>query len=74
MKREFRFLIVDEYQDTNTVLERIFFKLAKGYKNLCIVGGDDQALYRFRGATVENLVEFPHRCKQQLGIAPTRID
>ncbi len=70
----FRHLIIDEYQDTNTVQERIFFKLARGSKNICIVGDDDQALYRFRGATVENLVEFPTRCQQSLKCKPVRID
>ena len=69
----FRFVIIDEYQDTNTVQEKIFFKLAAGHKNLCVVGDDDQALYRFRGATVENFVEFPKRCQTHLGQTPTKI-
>jgi len=55
-------VIVDEYQDTNTVQERIFFPLRAATKNICVVGDDDQALYRFRGATVENFVQFPERC------------
>ncbi len=66
-------VIVDEYQDTNTVQELLFFKLARGNRNICIVGDDDQALYRFRGATVENLVEFEQRCKTYLGVKPKRI-
>jgi DNA helicase-2/ATP-dependent DNA helicase PcrA len=69
----FRQVIVDEYQDTNTIQERIFFQLASGTNNICVVGDDDQALYRFRGATVENFVEFPSRCEQYLGLAPKRI-
>ncbi|MGD8753521.1 MAG: ATP-dependent helicase, partial [Anaerolineales bacterium] len=69
----FRYVIVDEYQDTNTIQERIFFRLASGMGNICVVGDDDQALYRFRGATVENFVEFPGRCKQYLGKSPHRI-
>jgi DNA helicase-2/ATP-dependent DNA helicase PcrA len=69
----FKHVIVDEYQDTNTIQESIFFKLAEGHKNICVVGDDDQALYRFRGATVENFVEFPTRCKQHLGQSPRRI-
>ncbi len=70
----YKHIIIDEYQDTNHVQEKIFFSLAKGHKNICIVGDDDQALYRFRGATVENLVEFEQRCKSHLGIKPHKID
>lgn len=69
----FKHIIVDEYQDTNTIQERIFFKLAEGSGNICVVGDDDQALYRFRGATVENFVQFPERCQHYLGRTPRRI-
>lgn len=69
----FKHVIVDEYQDTNTIQEKVFFKLAAGNQNICVVGDDDQALYRFRGATVENFVEFPARCQQYLGQLPRRI-
>ena len=69
----FKHVIIDEYQDTNTIQERLFFKLASGHKNLCIVGDDDQALYRFRGATVENFVDFPERCRNYLRVAPHTI-
>jgi len=69
----FKHVIVDEYQDTNTVQERIFFRLAAGHKNFCAVGDDDQALYRFRGATVENFVQFPKRCARLLGVESTEI-
>ncbi len=72
-ERIFKHVIIDEYQDTNTVQERIFFRLAAGHKNLCVVGDDDQALYRFRGATVENFVEFPERCKKKFGAPPKEI-
>ena len=67
---QFKYIIVDEYQDTNYVQEQLFFTLAKKNKNLCIVGDDDQALYRFRGATVENLVFFEERCEKYLGVKP----
>ena len=70
----YKYVIIDEYQDTNHIQEKIFFSLAKGHKNICIVGDDDQALYRFRGATVENLVEFERRCKSHLGLKPHKID
>jgi DNA helicase II / ATP-dependent DNA helicase PcrA len=69
----FRYVILDEYQDTNTIQESLFFKLAEGHKNICVVGDDDQALYRFRGATVENFVEFPERCRERLGLKPHQI-
>ncbi len=69
----FKHVIVDEYQDTNTIQERIFFKLAAQNRNLCVVGDDEQALYRFRGATVENFVEFPQRCINYFGQAPREI-
>jgi DNA helicase II / ATP-dependent DNA helicase PcrA len=71
--RVFRHVIVDEYQDTNHVQERIFFRLAAEHRNLCVVGDDDQALYRFRGATVENFVEFPARCQEHLARQPKTI-
>lgn len=69
----FNHVIVDEYQDTNTIQERLFFRLAAGSRNLCVVGDDDQALYRFRGATVENFVQFPQRCLQAFGVEPVAI-
>ncbi len=69
-----RHIIVDEYQDTNHVQESIFFHLARGHKNLCVVGDDDQALYRFRGSTVENLVEFEARCHKHLGLRPRTLN
>lgn len=69
----FKHVIVDEYQDTNYIQERIFFRLAAGTHNICVVGDDDQALYRFRGATVENFVQFPQRCQAHLDCSPARI-
>jgi DNA helicase-2/ATP-dependent DNA helicase PcrA len=63
----FEHIIVDEYQDTNSVQEALYFELAKSSKNLCVVGDDDQALYRFRGATVENFVQFKRRVKAGIG-------
>ena len=56
-----RYVIVDEYQDTNYVQEQLLLKLTSRHANLCVVGDEDQSLYRFRGATVRNILEFPTR-------------
>ena len=69
----FQHVIVDEYQDTNSIQEKLFFALADGGQNLCVVGDDDQALYRFRGATVENFVQYPSRCQLHWGRDPDKI-
>ena len=53
-----RYLLVDEYQDTNHIQEQLLLKLAGASRNLCVVGDEDQSLYRFRGATVRNILEF----------------
>jgi DNA helicase-2/ATP-dependent DNA helicase PcrA len=55
-----RYVMVDEYQDTNYVQEQLLLRLAGTEGNLCVVGDEDQAMYRFRGATVRNILEF-HR-------------
>ena len=57
----FRYVLVDEYQDTNYIQEQLLLKLAGADENLCVVGDEDQSLYRFRGATVRNILEFPRR-------------
>lgn len=53
-----QYFMVDEYQDTNTIQERLLLQLSSRHKNLCVVGDDDQGLYRFRGATIRNILEF----------------
>lgn len=53
-----QYYMVDEYQDTNTIQERILLLLTSRNHNLCVVGDDDQGLYRFRGATIRNILEF----------------
>lgn len=60
-QRSCRYLMVDEYQDTNPIQERLLRLLSAKTGNLCVVGDDDQSLYRFRGTTVRNLLDFPKR-------------
>ncbi len=59
--RDLRYVLVDEYQDTNYIQEQLLLKLTDKTRNLCVVGDEDQSLYRFRGATVRNILEFPQR-------------
>lgn len=54
----YKYILVDEYQDTNTVQYRLVSLLSQKYGNLCVVGDDDQSIYRFRGATIENILNF----------------
>ncbi|MEG7531196.1 MAG: UvrD-helicase domain-containing protein, partial [Hungatella sp.] len=57
-QERFRYIMVDEYQDTNTVQFKLISQLAGKYGNLCVVGDDDQSIYKFRGANIENILGF----------------
>lgn len=57
-QERFRFIMVDEYQDTNTAQFKLVSLLAAKYRNLCVVGDDDQSIYRFRGANIGNILNF----------------
>ncbi len=61
VRKSIRYIMVDEYQDTNFIQERLVFLLAGDRKNICVVGDDDQGMYRFRGATIRNILEFPDK-------------
>lgn len=70
-QRKFRYVLVDEYQDTNHMQYLLTSLLAGGYENICVVGDDDQSIYRFRGATIENILSFE---KQYPGCRTIRLE
>lgn len=61
LHEKIKYIMIDEYQDTNYIQEQIVFMLGGEAKNICVVGDDDQGLYRFRGATIRNILEFPKK-------------
>lgn len=74
-----KYIMIDEYQDTNYIQEQIVFLLAGERQNIAVVGDDDQGLYRFRGATIRNILEFPrkfeeNKCKQVALVINYRSD
>lgn len=62
-QRQFRYILADEYQDTNHAQYVLISLLADGYRNICVVGDDDQSIYKFRGATITNILEFESQYK-----------
>ena len=68
LRSRYKYFMIDEYQDTNSIQERILLKLLNNQQNICVVGDDDQGLYRFRGATIRNILEFENnfngRCQR----------
>ncbi len=70
-QRKFRYVLVDEYQDTNHLQYLLASMLAGGHENICVVGDDDQSIYRFRGATIENILSFE---KQYQGARTIRLE
>jgi len=76
LQEKIKYIMVDEYQDTNYIQEQIVFLLAGDKQNICVVGDDDQGLYRFRGATIRNILEFPSKFKgdKQCRIIPLVVN
>ena len=70
-QKKFRYVLIDEYQDTNNLQYLLASTLAGGYENFCVVGDDDQSIYRFRGATIENILSFE---KQYPGCRTIRLE
>ncbi len=70
-QRKFQYVLVDEYQDTNHLQYLLTSLLAGGYENICVVGDDDQSIYRFRGATIANILDFE---KQYRGARIIRLE
>lgn len=62
-QNQFKYIMVDEYQDTNKVQYKFVSMLAVKYGNICVVGDDDQSIYKFRGATIENILSFENTFK-----------
>ena len=70
-QKKFRYVLIDEYQDTNLLQYQLSSLLAGGYENICVVGDDDQSIYKFRGATIENILSFE---KQYRGAKVIRLE
>ena len=62
-QNKFKYVLVDEYQDTNHAQFVLTKLLSEGYNNICVVGDDDQSIYKFRGATIENILSFENNFK-----------
>ena len=62
-QQKFHYVMIDEYQDTNQLQYQLTSLLAGGYENICVVGDDDQSIYKFRGATIENILSFEKQFK-----------
>ncbi|WP_027127849.1 ATP-dependent helicase [Fusobacterium perfoetens] len=58
VQEKFKYIMVDEYQDTNNIQYQIVNKIAKKYKNICVVGDENQSIYGFRGANIQNILDF----------------
>lgn len=74
LREQLSYIMIDEYQDTNEIQEKIIFTLAGENGNLCVVGDDDQGIYRFRGATIRNILQFKERYSDQCKVIKLSIN
>ncbi|MGL5052606.1 MAG: ATP-dependent helicase [Cetobacterium sp.] len=66
LQEKFRYIMVDEYQDTNNIQYNIITKIASKYRNICVVGDENQSIYGFRGANIKNILDFEKEYKDAL--------
>jgi DNA helicase-2/ATP-dependent DNA helicase PcrA len=69
-RRRFKYILVDEYQDTNRAQYQLVKLLAGGHRNLCVVGDDDQSIYGWRGADIRNILDFKKGLSRRVHRAP----
>ncbi len=75
IQKQIQYVMIDEYQDTNYIQEQIVFLIGGSHNNICVVGDDDQGLYRFRGATIRNILEFPSKfTKGECNVIPLVVN
>ena len=65
IQNKINYIMIDEYQDTNTIQEKLIFLIGNKFKNICVVGDDDQGIYRFRGATIKNILQFESKFQNE---------
>ena len=69
-ENRYRYVLVDEYQDTSIAQFQLVYLLAGRHQNVCVVGDDDQSIYRFRGATIENILNCEEQFPRGQGDSP----
>ncbi|WP_294097109.1 ATP-dependent DNA helicase [uncultured Cetobacterium sp.] len=69
-----KYIMIDEYQDTNTIQEKLIFLIAGETQNICVVGDDDQGIYRFRGATIRNILQFEERVGKECKLIKLEVN
>ncbi|MGL5052232.1 MAG: ATP-dependent DNA helicase [Cetobacterium sp.] len=74
LNEKIKYIMIDEYQDTNTIQEKLIFLIGNEKKNICVVGDDDQGIYRFRGATIRNILQFEERVGKNCKVIKLEIN